>query len=120
VLFKVPGVDVVIAIFCDFCQFLAKKLALFSKTNVMIKFLQNKQKFEPKNAKIFCQIFRRQYYYNRNIFSQLSKATQKLHFSNAGHRMPVHRGRRFDSRHLDRLCPGIDSTKLHFGRKLLG
>jgi hypothetical protein len=27
-------------IFCDFCQFLAKKLALFSKPNVMIKFLQ--------------------------------------------------------------------------------
>jgi hypothetical protein len=35
-----PGVDVMITIFCDFCQFLEKKLAFFSKTNVMIKFLQ--------------------------------------------------------------------------------
>jgi hypothetical protein len=31
------GVDVMIAIFCDFCQFSAKKLAFFSKTNAMIK-----------------------------------------------------------------------------------
>jgi hypothetical protein len=34
------GVDVTIAIFCDFCPFSAKKLAFFSKTNVMIIFLQ--------------------------------------------------------------------------------
>jgi hypothetical protein len=34
------GVDVMIAIFCDFCQFLAKNLAFLSKTNVMVKFLQ--------------------------------------------------------------------------------
>jgi hypothetical protein len=32
------GVNVMITIFCDFCQFSAKKLAFFSKTNVMIKF----------------------------------------------------------------------------------
>jgi hypothetical protein len=31
-----PGVDVMITIFCDFCQFSAKKLAFFLKTNVMI------------------------------------------------------------------------------------
>jgi hypothetical protein len=30
-----------IAIFCDFRQFSAKKLALFSKTNVMINILHN-------------------------------------------------------------------------------
>jgi hypothetical protein len=30
------GVDVMITIFCDFSQFSAKKLAFFSKTNVMI------------------------------------------------------------------------------------
>jgi hypothetical protein len=35
------GVDVMIIIFCDFCQFVAKKLAFFSKTNVMIKILHN-------------------------------------------------------------------------------
>jgi hypothetical protein len=32
------GVDVMITIFCDFRQFWAKKLAFFSKTNVMINF----------------------------------------------------------------------------------
>jgi hypothetical protein len=31
------GVDVMITIFCDFRQFSAKKLAFFSKTNVMVK-----------------------------------------------------------------------------------
>jgi hypothetical protein len=35
------GVDVMITIFCDFRQFSAKKLAFFSKTNVMIKILHN-------------------------------------------------------------------------------
>jgi hypothetical protein len=34
------GVDVLITIFCDICQSSAKKLAFFSKTNVMIKILQ--------------------------------------------------------------------------------
>jgi hypothetical protein len=34
-----PGIDVMITIFCDFRQFSAKKLAFFSKTNVMIKIL---------------------------------------------------------------------------------
>jgi hypothetical protein len=36
-----PGVDVIITIFCEFRQFSAKKLALFSKTNVMVNFFQN-------------------------------------------------------------------------------
>jgi hypothetical protein len=35
-----PEVDVMIIIFCDFYQFSAKKLGFFSKTNVMITFLQ--------------------------------------------------------------------------------
>jgi hypothetical protein len=35
---KIAGVDVMITIFCDFCQYSAKQLALFSKTNVMITF----------------------------------------------------------------------------------
>jgi hypothetical protein len=35
------GVDVMISIICDFCQFSAKKLAFFSKTNVMVRFLHN-------------------------------------------------------------------------------
>jgi hypothetical protein len=36
--FAKSGVDVMITIFCDFRQFSAKKLAFFSKTNVMISF----------------------------------------------------------------------------------
>jgi hypothetical protein len=32
-----PGVDVMITIFCGFCQFSAKKIGVFSETNVMIK-----------------------------------------------------------------------------------
>jgi hypothetical protein len=36
-----PGVDVMITIFCDFRQFSAKKFAFFSKINVMIKILHN-------------------------------------------------------------------------------
>jgi hypothetical protein len=35
-----PRIDVMITIFCDFCQVSAKKLAFFTKTDVMIKFLQ--------------------------------------------------------------------------------
>jgi hypothetical protein len=38
---KTPRVDVMITIFSDFCQFSAKKLAFFSKTNVMITILHN-------------------------------------------------------------------------------
>jgi hypothetical protein len=35
------GVDVMITIFCDFRKFSAKKLAFFSKTNVMITILHD-------------------------------------------------------------------------------
>jgi hypothetical protein len=38
---KSSGVDVSITIFCDFPQFLGKKLAIFFNTNVMIKLFQN-------------------------------------------------------------------------------
>jgi hypothetical protein len=37
-----PGVDVMKKNFGDFRQFSAKKLALFAKTNVVIKFLQKR------------------------------------------------------------------------------
>jgi hypothetical protein len=39
-MFRSAGVDVMITIFCEFCQFSAKILAFFSKANVVIKFLQ--------------------------------------------------------------------------------
>jgi hypothetical protein len=45
-----PGVNVMIAIFCDFRQFSAKKFAFFSKINVMIKILHNLALFWAKNA----------------------------------------------------------------------
>jgi hypothetical protein len=48
--FPQPGVDVLITIFCDFCQFSAKKLAFFSKYNVMIKNLHNLALLGVKNA----------------------------------------------------------------------
>jgi hypothetical protein len=38
--FCLHRVDVMIIIFGDFCQFSAKKLAFFSKTNIMISFFQ--------------------------------------------------------------------------------
>jgi hypothetical protein len=44
-----------ITIFGDFGQFSAKKLAFFSKTNVMIKNLHNLALFWVKNANFFCE-----------------------------------------------------------------
>jgi hypothetical protein len=55
--FAQSGVDVMITIFCDFCQFSAKKLAFFPKTNVMIKYLHYLALFRVKNAKIFAIFF---------------------------------------------------------------
>jgi hypothetical protein len=61
-----PGVDIMITIFCDFCQFSAKKMALFSKTNVMIKFLHNLALFSVKMS-FLADFFRRKYLKNHNI-----------------------------------------------------
>jgi hypothetical protein len=44
-----------ITIFCDFRQFSAKKLAFFSKTNVMIKILHILALFRIKNANFFAE-----------------------------------------------------------------
>jgi hypothetical protein len=52
-----PGADVMITIFCDFSQFSAKKLAFFTKTNVMINFFQNLALFWDKNAIFFAEFF---------------------------------------------------------------
>jgi hypothetical protein len=46
-----------ITIFCDFSQFSAKKLAFFSKTNVMINFFQSLALFWVKNANFFAKVF---------------------------------------------------------------
>jgi choline-glycine betaine transporter len=45
-----------ITIFCDFRQFSAKKLAFFSKTNVMIQFFAYLALFCVKNANFFAEI----------------------------------------------------------------
>jgi hypothetical protein len=47
------GTDVMITIFCDFWQFSAKKLAFFSKTNVMINWLC----FQSKTPIFFAKFF---------------------------------------------------------------
>jgi hypothetical protein len=52
---KISGVDDMITIFCDFWRFSAKKMAFFSKTNVMIKILHNVSLFWAKNANFFVE-----------------------------------------------------------------
>jgi hypothetical protein len=51
--FNKPGVDVMITIICDFCQFSAKKLAFFSKANVMITIFSKTSSSLSKNPNIF-------------------------------------------------------------------
>jgi hypothetical protein len=55
----VPGVDVMITIFCDFQPFFCEKIGVFLKTNVMIHFLQDSAGFWEKNV--------RKYFNNHNI-----------------------------------------------------
>jgi hypothetical protein len=52
-----PGVDVMITIFCNFCQFSAEKMAFCSKTNVTIKILHDSPLFWVKNANFFAEFF---------------------------------------------------------------
>jgi hypothetical protein len=52
-----PGVDVMITIFCDFRQFLAKKLVFFSKTNFMTEVLHNLALSWVKNANFAAEFF---------------------------------------------------------------
>jgi hypothetical protein len=54
---RLSGVDVMITIFSEFCQFSPKKLAFFSKTNVMIKILHNLALFWVKNANFIAEFF---------------------------------------------------------------
>jgi hypothetical protein len=54
---KMPGVDDMITIFCDFYPFSAKKMAFFSKTNAMITIFAKLALFCVKNANIFAEFF---------------------------------------------------------------
>jgi hypothetical protein len=56
------GTDVMKIIFGDFLQFTEKKLAFFSKTNVMINFFKKLALFSVKNANFFRRFFRRKYF----------------------------------------------------------
>jgi hypothetical protein len=60
-------------IFGGFCQFLSKKLAFFSKTNVMIKILHISPLFWLKNANFFAEFFLRKYFLNHNIGPRLGE-----------------------------------------------
>jgi hypothetical protein len=55
--FAQSGVDVMITIFCDFRQFSAKKLAFFSKNNVMITIFAKTISSLSKNANFFAKFF---------------------------------------------------------------
>jgi hypothetical protein len=56
------GVDVMITIFCGFCRFSAKKLAFFSKTNVMINYFSKTSSSLSKKRQYFRHIFRQKYF----------------------------------------------------------
>jgi hypothetical protein len=53
----IPGVEVMITIFCDFRQVLEKKWRFFSTTTVMITFLNNLALFRVTNAIFWAKIF---------------------------------------------------------------
>jgi D-lyxose ketol-isomerase len=55
-----------ITILCDYRRFSSKKMAFFSKTNVMIQSLQKLALFEQKTTN-FLTDFRRKYFENHNI-----------------------------------------------------
>jgi hypothetical protein len=52
-----PGVNAKISVFRDFHHFSAKNLAIFLKTNVVVKFLNNLALFRVKNANFSVKIF---------------------------------------------------------------
>jgi hypothetical protein len=62
-----PGVDVMITIFSDFCLFSVKKLAFFSKNNVMITIFPKTSSSLSKKRQFFRYILRRKYLKNHNI-----------------------------------------------------
>jgi hypothetical protein len=59
-----------IIIFGDFCQFSAKKMAFFSKTNVMINFFSKTSSSLSKNANIFTNVF------GENIFKIITSVPE--------------------------------------------
>jgi hypothetical protein len=54
---NLSGVDVMITIFCDFCQFSAKNLRFSQKPMLWSQFLQKLAVAWAKNANIFAKFF---------------------------------------------------------------
>jgi hypothetical protein len=62
-----PGVDAMITIFCDFCQFLEKKIGLFLKIQCYDKLFSKFNLVLSRKRRFFRKIFRRKYLKNHNI-----------------------------------------------------
>jgi hypothetical protein len=80
-----------ITIFCDFRQFSAKKLALFSKTNVMIKILHTLALSQKRQ--FFRNFFWRKYFLNHNIGPRLTVVAARPDEVEEGGRLVVVVGR---------------------------
>jgi hypothetical protein len=72
-----------IADFCEVGQFSAKKLALFSKTNVTHGhfFAKSSSSFSKKTDKFFWRICRQKYIKNHNICPRLGELSPSVIFS---------------------------------------
>jgi hypothetical protein len=71
----IPGVDVMITIFCDFLTIFGEKIVFFfSKTNVMIKILHNLVLFWVKNPNFFAEKF------GENIFKIITSVPRQRFF----------------------------------------
>jgi hypothetical protein len=97
------GVDVMITIFGDFWNFSAIKLAFFSKTNVMIKFLHNLALFWVKTP-IFCHFLRKYLKINLKNLAKIFK--NSLHTSDTCATEPSRCWQRWSQWHI---CEAIES-----------
>jgi hypothetical protein len=66
-----------ITIFCGFRKFSAKKLAVFSKTNVMIEILHNLPLFLSQKRQFCCKKLRK-YFKNHNIDPQVDRGMRDV------------------------------------------
>jgi hypothetical protein len=67
------GIDVIITIFCDFCQFSTNNLAFFSKANATITFSAKLLFVWVKNANVFAKLFGEIFFENHNIGPRFRK-----------------------------------------------
>jgi hypothetical protein len=62
-----PGVDVMVAIFCDFWQFSAKKIGVFLKNQCYDQLFSKFSFVLSQKHQFFRRIFRQKYFKNHNI-----------------------------------------------------